>query len=62
MGVLYFKLRLGPWRIIYDVNEAEKLVRVNMEHRERVYAGAKRRLDRVARPLRLKGLDELELG
>jgi len=42
-----FKLRLGPWRVVYDVDEAEELVRVIIiEHRERVYAEAKRRLER----------------
>ena len=42
-----FKLRLGPWRVVYEVDEARELVKVIIiEHRERVYAEARRRLER----------------
>jgi len=42
----YYKLRLGAWRAVYDVDRARKLVRViGIEHREKVYAEAKRRLE-----------------
>lgn len=42
-----YKLRLGAWRAVYDVDRAEKLVRVIViEHREKVYAEAKRRLEK----------------
>ena len=41
-----YKLRLGAWRAVYDVDRARELVRVIMiEHREKVYAGAKKRLE-----------------
>lgn len=41
----YYKLRLGPWRAVYEVDKARRVVRVIViEHREKVYAKARRRL------------------
>lgn len=45
-----YKLRLGAWRAVYEIDRAEKLVRVIVvEHRERVYDEAKRRLKEEGR-------------
>lgn len=34
----FFKLRAGDWRIIYNTNDAEKLIVVHLiDHRSRIY-------------------------